>query len=117
MSSTFHVQVINLDRSKDRWSEIEAWNHGFSDFNRFSAIDASKLDYLNSEYISPRTKLFIEGNIKRSFHDIDSIGAIGCSLSYYTLLKRFYDDPTKGEYLLIFEDDLKLERFENQAMT
>ena len=112
----FHVQVINLDRCQDRWREIETWDHGFTDFNRFSAIDAKKLDYLNRDDISVRTKLFIQGKVKRSFHDIDVIGAIGCSLSYYTILSNFMQDPSKGEYLLILEDDLDLSRFKQRLL-
>lgn len=103
-----HVQVINLDRSKDRWKNISEWEHGFKEFNRFSAIDANNIDYINSDKISLRTKLYIKDKVKRAFFDIDNIGAIGCALSHYNVLKNFYDDTSLGEYLLVFEDDLNL---------
>jgi GR25 family glycosyltransferase involved in LPS biosynthesis len=104
-----HVQVINLDRSKDRWETINAWKHGFTDFNRLSAIEGKDIDYMNSDKISLKTKLYIKGNIKRAFFDINSIGAIGCALSHYKGLKDFYDNPELGEYLLMLEDDLNLD--------
>jgi len=104
-----HVQVINLDRSEDRWQNIKSWKHGFTDFNRLSAIEGKDIDYMNSDKISLRTKLYIKGNIKRAFFDINSIGAIGCALSHYKGLKDFYDNPELGEYLLMLEDDLDLD--------
>lgn len=110
-----HVQVINLDRSIDRWNTIKNWEHGFLDFNRFSAIDAKDIDYMNSDQISLRTKLYVKGNIKRAFFDINSIGAIGCALSHYNVLKNFYDNPTLGEYLLTFEDDLNISSVDDYA--
>lgn len=103
-----HVQVINLDRSKDRWENINSWEHGFKDFNRFTAIDANNIDYINSDKISLRTKLYIKGKIKRAFFDIDNIGAIGCALSHYNVLKNFHDNTSLGDYLLVFEDDINL---------
>lgn len=106
---SIHVQVINLDRSKDRWQNINTWKHGFTDFNRLSAIEGKNIDYMKSDKISLRTKLYIKGNIKRGFFDINSIGAIGCALSHYKGLKDFYDDPELGDYLLMFEDDLSLD--------
>ena len=50
-----HVQVINLDRSIDRWNTIKNWEHGFLDFNRFSAIDAKDID-LSLIHISEPTR-------------------------------------------------------------
>lgn len=115
---SIHVEVINLDRCVDRWEKIQQWNHGFVDFNRHSAFDASKdFDYLNSDKISLRTKLLIKGRVKRSYYDIDSVAAIGCSLSHYTILKNFYDNKALGDYLLTFEDDLNLDRFKEEKKT
>jgi GR25 family glycosyltransferase involved in LPS biosynthesis len=117
MEDKIHVQVINLDRSIERWEAISKWRHNFKDFNRFSAIDARTYDYLNSDKVSLRTKLYIKGNIKRAYHDINSVGAIGCSLSWYSVLKNFYDDINGKEYLLVFEDDLNLDKFNTQVKT
>jgi GR25 family glycosyltransferase involved in LPS biosynthesis len=116
MENKIHVEVINLQRSKDRWQAIQKWNHGFTDFNRFDAIDASQLQYVDDLRISLKTKLYIKANAKRSFQDINSIGAIGCSLSWETILRNFYN--TKGkDYLLVLEDDIDLSLYMNTGKT
>jgi GR25 family glycosyltransferase involved in LPS biosynthesis len=114
MVDKFSVRVINLDRSKDRWSFIRNWNHSFTDFDRFEATDGRKLDYINDDRVSLRTKLAVKGKVKRAFADIDTVGALACSISHHNAMQDFYSNSNK-DYLIIFEDDINYDKFKNKG--
>jgi len=91
-----HIYVINLDRSKDRLMKItENLNKYNLSFNRFSAIDGSKL---SDEQISQHTT-----KLCRSITCNKSI--IGCALSHILLWTMLINDDN-ADYYLILEDDI-----------
>lgn len=73
---------------------------------RFPAVDGSKLDIVNNPNISNATKYNILNKTRRSHGEIDTIGAIGCSMSHYTVWKKFLE--SKEPYCLVLEDDAQV---------
>jgi hypothetical protein len=97
--------VINLDRRPDRWEEFKQQPSlkQFTDLQRFSAVDGSKIDTLKDTRISPHTRMNIARKYRRSDYEINTPGAIGASLSHASCWKRLLE--SKSEYLVVFEDD------------
>lgn len=97
------IYCINLDKRPERYRAF-ARQEGVQSlkFRRFSAVDGSKLS-LNSPDISNQTKYNILHKTRRAHSQIDTLGAIGCSLSHYSIWKEFLasDDP----YCFVLEDD------------
>ena len=93
---------INLKKDKDR-------NNNFikNDVQRFPAIYGKK--YNDNEFflkkISLLTQSKIHFNIRNTHEEINSFGAIGCSLSHYYLWKSFMDEKLDEEYLKFFNED------------
>jgi GR25 family glycosyltransferase involved in LPS biosynthesis len=96
------INVINLDRSADRWRTFKTRNAHLRDVIRFSAFDGRGLD---------RQTLIDDGVI---LDDCDyTPGALGCALSHITLWKAAV---TQGVRLTVFEDDVVVaHRFEENA--
>ncbi len=97
--------VINLDRRPDRWTDFSAQPtlSQFTNLQRFSAVDGSKIDVLNDERISLHTRENILLKSRRSHYEIATAGAIGATLSHVSLWKQFLNSDAK--YLVVFEDD------------
>jgi hypothetical protein len=97
--------VINLDRRKDRWDEFSSQEtmKQFKKLERFSAVDGSKLDPFTDKRIGIHTRLNIVRNYRRSHYEINTLGAIGASLSHIGIWKRFLESD--AEYAVVFEDD------------
>lgn len=97
------IYCINLDKRPERYRAF-ARQEGVQSlkFRRFSAVDGSKLS-LNSPDISNQTKYNILHKTRRAHSQIDTLGAIGCSLSHYSIWKEFL----RGEhdYCFVLEDD------------
>ena len=94
-----HKYYINLDRSTDRKESIEKEFeiYNVKNYERFPAVDGSKLDSLK------------EGEITGYKYSNDypklSKGELGASLSHLTAIKKAYE---KGiDYVIILEDDVK----------
>ena len=51
------------------------------------------------------TQSKIHFNIRNTHEEINSFGAIGCSLSHYYLWKSFIDEKLDEEYLKFFNED------------
>lgn len=104
------VFCINLDRRPDRWTMFsnQPGAAEFPTMRRFSAVDGRTLHVLDNDKISLQTKSNIIKKTRRSHDEIDTIGAVGASLSHTTLWKQFL--LTRSEYALIFEDDTKIPR-------
>ena len=102
------VFCINLDRRPDRWKKFsdQPGAAEFSTLRRFAAIDGRTIRVLDNDKISLQTKSNIIKKTRRSHDEIDTIGAVGASMSHTTLWKQFL--ATKSEYALIFEDDTKI---------
>jgi GR25 family glycosyltransferase involved in LPS biosynthesis len=96
---------INLKKDKDR-------NNNFVEndvikFQRFPAIYGKKYkdNKLFMDKISLLTQLKIHFNRRNTHGEINSFGAIGCSLSHYYLWKSFMDEKLDEEYLKFFKED------------
>jgi glycosyl transferase, family 25 len=86
------IYLINLDKSPDRLQYMKKQlNKNNINFERFSAIDGSKLD---TEKLT-RTNMLKTNKMM--------IGAVGCSLSHINLWKKIQNSNHK--YTLILEDD------------
>jgi hypothetical protein len=97
--------VINLDRRKDRWDTFFAQPtvKEFSNIQRFSAVDGSKIDVKNDKRIGIQTRVNIFRKYRRSDYEINTAGAIGASLSHFTLWENFL--KSDAQHLVVFEDD------------
>lgn len=102
---TCPTYVINLDRRKDRWDEFSSQPtlKEFTKLDRFSAVDGSKLDPYTDKRISIHTRMNIVNNYRRSHFEINTLGAIGASLSHIGIWKKFLESDS--EYVVVFEDD------------
>jgi len=101
----YPTYVINLDRRPERWNEFskQPTLKEFKQLTRFSAVDGSKLDVMKDERVSMRTRQNIHNKYRRSDYEINTVGAIGATLSHVTLWQNFLQG--KEEYLVVFEDD------------
>jgi glycosyl transferase family 25 len=97
--------VINLDKRKDRWQKFsnQASLQEFSNLQRFSAVDGSKLDIFSDDRVSLHTRQNIMNKYRRSHYEINTPGAVGASLSHITLWQNFL--KSDAEHLVVFEDD------------
>lgn len=91
--------IINLDRSKDRYKNIEPLIKKLQlPYQRFEAVDGSQLtkEYLDTIVDFKAYQKYM-GHMPRN-------GTIGCSLSHIRLWEEFL--KTDYEYAFIFEDDV-----------
>ena len=104
--ATLQIDVINLDRSKDRLAEFMATNSHLTDVSRFPAIDGQTLDI--SALV--RRGLVSDGILSKDYY---SIGAVGAALSHIAL----WDSAIKtNKILTIAEDDVIFHsRFESHV--
>ena len=92
----FDVYVINLERDKDRWENVqnEMKKVGITNYHRWDAIDGKKID--NSD-------LYKYG-ITQSLIDKQGKGIASCAASHVSLLKHISDNNLG--WTLILEDDI-----------
>jgi hypothetical protein len=97
--------VINLDKRKDRWQKfsVQPALQEFSNLQKFSAVDGSKLDIFSDDRVSLHTRENIMKKYRRSHYEINTPGAVGASLSHITLWQNFL--KSDAEHLVVFEDD------------
>lgn len=99
---------ISLARRPDRWTrfsdqpELARLPH----LQRFDAVDGKKIDVLSDKRINFLTRRNILYKTRRSHEEIDSAGAIGCSLSHIGVWREFLESGRS--HALIFEDDAVL---------
>ena len=100
--------VVNLDRRPDRWEEFQKQPlfGEFKSIERFPAVDGKTLDWKNDDRISYQTRKNIEKSYRRSHYEINSLGAIGASLSHIGIWRKFL--ASEAKYCLVFEDDTVL---------
>lgn len=91
-----HINVINLDISKDRLKHIndECLKNNIK-YNRFPAINGSTyiLNDIESDYLS-----------NLDYDKDEDKGTLGCFLSHIKLLEKFKE--TDDEYMIVCEDDI-----------
>ncbi len=112
----YPVYVINLDRRPDRWTQFQALEGvgAFKKLKRWSATDGRTLDISANKDISLHTRYNIGRNLRRSHHEINTVGAIGASYSHYRIWKDLVDSSEPGA--LVFEDDVYLDPVVLQRM-
>jgi len=98
------IFCINLDKRPERAAAFQS-QEGLKELNikRFSAVDGLTLEISKNSLISNQTKYNILNNTRRSHGEINTPGAIGCSLSHFNVWKKFLE--TKAPYCLVLEDD------------
>jgi hypothetical protein len=86
------IYLINLDRSKDRLEKCieQSKKYNFT-FERFQAIDGSKITKHQRKYVHPLCNYFCTN------------GMIGCGLSHYFILKKIVEEEIQTT--LVLEDD------------
>jgi GR25 family glycosyltransferase involved in LPS biosynthesis len=101
------IFCINLDRRPERY-KLFSEQPGVKEINveRISAIDGTAINIVNNPQISNQTKINIIHKKRRSHGEIDTAGAIGCSLSHYSVWKKFLE--TDSPFCLVLEDDAKI---------
>ena len=101
------IYCINLDKRPERYKFFMN-QHGTRELKieRVSAVDGSLLDIVNNPHISNTTKYNILHKTRRSHREIDTVGAIGCSMSHYSVWNKFLE--TKEPYCLVLEDDAQV---------
>ena len=100
------IFCINLDSRPHRYKKF-SMQPGAKEIlpkvQRFPAVDGYKIDIFKSPDISLPTKLNILRKSRRSHGDIDSLGAIGCSMSHYQIWQKFL--AGEAAHCLVLEDD------------
>lgn len=98
------IYCINLDRDIERWRVVKPRiiDNGFPSVIRWSATDGKLLN-INELPISIRAKFELT-ETRHSHESLGSLGAIGCYLSYVSILR----DMIKYNYqrIITFEDDI-----------
>lgn len=100
------VFCINLDKRPERFKKFSSQPGAkalLTNIQRFSAIDGAIIDPLKSDKIALQTKYNILHKTRRAHGEINTLGAIGCSLSHYGVWQKFLEG--KADYCLVLEDD------------
>jgi len=103
------VVVISLDRRPDRWAKFmeDAQAAGVQNkVQRLSAVDAKEFVAHQHPAVSLLTAYNIKNSVRRAHYEIDSAGAVGCSLSHFKAWN--YLQNSSAPALLVLEDDAKL---------
>lgn len=109
---TLPLFCINLDRRKDRWTRwtSQPFYTEYKDrILRVSAVDGETLDTLSDPRISleTRVRILIKG-ARRRHGEINSAGAVGCTLSHRQVWERFLTEFPEEPYALVLEDDVEV---------
>lgn len=106
----YNIPLYYISFTRKSQLENELQFVGFNNVNMFQAVRGSEFDALSlrkQNLISARS--FNDLMTERLQHcGIPSLGAIGCSLSHYTLWKKCIDDNL--DYITIVEDDIDVGR-------
>jgi GR25 family glycosyltransferase involved in LPS biosynthesis len=97
------IKFVNMEKRFDRLKSfvLEMHNHGIEDYERFNAIDGSKLVLSNHDNINNDIKKLFSNN-KFEWRG----GIMGCTLSHYLLWRELIISNYK--YYLVLEDDVVL---------
>lgn len=91
--------VLNLDRRPDRWENFvkKAQPIEFLNYERFSAIDGSKLKS------TTQLQRIFDGNDYNM-----QVGAVGCAMSYFKMLTELIN--SEYDAFLFLEDDIEISK-------
>ena len=104
------IFCINLDKRPARYEKFckqPGVKELLPKIQRFSAVDGTLLDLMKSDQVSLQTKYNIKHKTRRSHGEINTVGAIGCSLSHYQVWQKFLKD-SKASHCLVLEDDVEI---------
>jgi GR25 family glycosyltransferase involved in LPS biosynthesis len=76
-----------------------------SNIQRFSGVDGKMLEIMENEKISLASKYNIVNKTRRSHDEIDTMGAVGATMSHTGIWKHFLERYPEQNYCLILEDD------------
>lgn len=98
------IFCINLARRTDRWRDFQTQKgiQGLQ-IQRWDAIDGETLSIKDDARISMRVKRNISKQMRRSWQDIYTNGAVGCYLTHYQIWKWL--SSSSEEICIILEDD------------
>ena len=103
-----NIFYINLKDSLDRKQHFIKFE---KNIQRFPAVNAKKYsdneEFLKKISLMTQSKIFF--NSRNTNEEINTIGAIGCSLSHYFLWCSFLDDKIHDDYLNYVDSDEKEE--------
>ena len=101
------IKTFYINLKKDVEKNKTFVKNDFINYKRFPAIYAKKYkdDESFLKKISLLTQSKIHFNTRNNHEDINSFGAIGCSLSHYYIWKSFLDEKLDEEYLNFFNQD------------
>jgi glycosyl transferase family 25 len=101
------ILVISLDRRPDRWAQFmeraTKANIRPDRIVRLSAVDATTFDAVQHPSVSLLTAHNIKNKVRRAHYEIDSAGAVGCSLSHFKAWE--YTQNSRSDAIIVFEDD------------
>lgn len=103
------ITVINRDVDRQRWKHVEQqfFNAGITNYQRFSAVDGSRLtDDQVKKYVTADAFLIIKSRVRTSHAQLSSFNQLACFLSHTTLWTELL--KSKEAYRTIMEDDLSM---------
>lgn len=101
------VVCINLDKRPERWTAFQAQSFcARIPVKHLSAVDGSALDVKTHPSLSEETRRRILTGSRRAHGDINTLGAIGCTLSHRSAWE--YLVKSKAPWCLVLEDDSKV---------
>ena len=100
------VFCINLDKRPDRWQLFRSQPgvKEIPNLKRLAAVDGETVS-IKDERIGMISRSNILNKVRRRHDEIDTMGAVGASLSHSTIWKIFLEQYPHKEYCLVFEDD------------
>lgn len=111
----YNIPLWYISFKKNQKLENELSLVGFKNINFFQAIDGKKLnpdELLKDKVISIRTYNDITSGQRSDKLGIQSLGAIGCTLSHLNLWKKCIDENLRD--IIIVEDDIQLYKIKNK---
>jgi len=107
---------ISLERRPDRWADFKQQTDAAGmTVTRLPAVDAKEFDAVTHPAVSLLTAHNIKHKMRRSVYEIDTPGAVGCTLSHIKAWEYLVNSPAQA--LVIFEDDADIPLDFNARLT
>lgn len=95
---------ISLDRRADRWALfLEDVHAAGINVMRLPAVDAKEFNAVTHPSVSLLTAHNIKHKVRRAHYEIDTAGAVGCTLSHIKAWNYLLNSNSSA--LIVFEDD------------
>ena len=104
--SNIKAFVICLEKKIKQRCDVnfESYKKLFNDVNKFTAVDADKIDINDTNIVHPFAQMTIQNKLGDDVFFIQGKGTIGCSLSHIELWKKCV---ALNEPIVVIEDDMK----------